>query len=270
MTVTYVVILAGLSGAVVGSFVNVVATRVPEGRSILRPGSRCPNCLGPVRPLDNVPVLSYALLKGRCRRCGGRIPARYPATEIASSAAFVVVVWRLGVQLARPASALLGLVASAVFLAVAVTDLETRRIPRSIVYWALVIVVPVGALVAAGEGRFSAVGAGLGGAVGLGVFLLLIHELNPRWMGFGDVRYGFFLGWVLGLFGWTAILVGLMLALSFGSVTGLALIAMGKSKFGRALPFGPFLSAGAFVGMLWGPEIASWYLRLLGGALGTS
>lgn len=265
---TFWVAGAGLAGLLVGSFTNVVVTRVPEGRSILRPRSRCPGCLVAIRAEDNIPLVSYIALRGRCRYCNMRISPRYPATEILCAGLFATVTWRLGVQMGRIALAVFGMFASAVLLAVALVDIETRRIPRSIVYWALGVVVPLGVVVAVFEGRPGELLRGAAASLVLGTFLLLVHELNPKWMGFGDVRFGFFLGWTLGLFGWVSVLAGFMLAVLTGSVVGLALIAAGRSRLGQAIPFGPFLSIGAYVGMLWGPDLASWYFRLLSGGLG--
>ena len=260
----FTILLSTLLGAVVGSFVNVVASRVPEGLSLIRPRSRCPNCLSPIAPYDNVPVLSYVLLRGRCRYCGWRIPARYPITELCSSLGYLTIFWKLWLGERRLPMAVLAAVAFPVLLSVAVVDLETRRIPRPIVFAGLAFCVPVGIASAIFEGRGAAVWVGLAGALALWLSLFLIHELNPTWMGFGDVRYALFLGWTLGIFGARNILVALMIAVASGSLVGMSMIALGKGRFGQALPFGPFLSLGAFVSMIWGSEIAAWYLRLIG------
>ncbi len=259
--------LFGLLGLVVGSFVNVVATRLPEGRSIVSPPSRCPGCLTRIRPIQNVPLLSYAALRGKCAYCGIKIPLRYPLTEAACGLLYGMAFWRIGVTERRPWVLPLVLVATAVYLAVAVIDIETYRIPRRLVYGGLLTAVPLSVMAGLGEGRPGALLVSAATAAAFFGASFLVHALEPRWLGFGDVRYGLFLGSTLGYFGASRVLVGVMLALASGSLVGLGMIALGKHSFGKALPFGPFLSLGAYLSMLWGGEIAGWYTRFLSSLL---
>ncbi|MER3522350.1 MAG: prepilin peptidase [Acidimicrobiia bacterium] len=259
-----IVVFWTLVGLIFGSFVNVIVTRVPEGRSIVHPPSRCPHCLAPIGFWENIPIISYFFLGGRCRHCKEPIGWRYPATEAGVAVAFGVVVWRLWVTANRPAAAILVMAATVVFVSVAIIDAKTKRIPRKLVYWGLVMVIPLSVVVAVYEARPAALIIALASSMGYGIALFAIHSIDPRWMGFGDVRYAFFLGWVLGYFGWWYPLAGFMLALVIGSVVGLTLVAVGKSRLGKTIPFGPFLSLGAYAVLLWGCELAGLYLHLMG------
>ncbi len=259
-----------LLGLVVGSFVNVVASRLPEGRSVVSPPSRCPGCLTPIKPLQNVPVLSYLALRGRCAYCGIRIPLRYPVTEAACGLLYGLAFWRVGLLERRLWVLPLVLVSAAVYLAVAVIDLETYRIPRRLVYGGLLAAVPLLVVAALAEGRPGAIGVSAAAAAVFFAASFLVHSLEPRWLGFGDVRYGLFLGATMGYFGASRVLAGVMLALGAGSLVGLGMIALGKHSFGKALPFGPFLSLGAYLAILWGQQIAGWYTRLLTSLLGAA
>jgi leader peptidase (prepilin peptidase)/N-methyltransferase len=242
-------VLAALGGLAVGSFLNVVAWRLPRGESLVAPGSRCPGCGAPVRPWDNVPVLSWLALRGRCRDCRTAISPRYPLVEALSAALAVAVV------LAREGAhdLALGLVLLALLVPVALIDLEHRLIPN--------VLTAVGALAALAIGLATEpaeVPEQLGAGAAAGGFLLLAALARPGGMGMGDVK----LAAILGLFlGWD-VAVALLVALVSGTLVGIVVIARKGGAEGRktAIPFGPFLALGGVVALLAGPAIVDWYL----------
>jgi leader peptidase (prepilin peptidase) / N-methyltransferase len=241
------IVVAGLVGAVVGSFLNVVVHRVPLGESIVSPGSRCPACGEPVKAYDNVPVVSWLLLRGRCRGCGARIAARYPLVELLTAAVFVAVVAVRGFD----DDLLLELPFVAALIALAAIDIDHRLLPNKIVYplaaWGVIatLLVDAGDLVehlAAGAGAF--------------LFLLLAVLAYPRGMGMGDVKLAGAMGLFLGL----SVIPALLTAFLSGSVLGLAIIAReGVAGRKKAVPFGVFLALGGIVAVLAGPELIELY-----------
>ena len=241
------IVVAGLVGAVVGSFLNVVVHRVPLGESIVSPGSRCPSCGEPVKAYDNVPVVSWILLRGRCRGCGARISARYPLVELLTAAVFVAVVAVRGFD----DDLLLELPFVAALIALAAIDLDHRLLPNRIVYplaaWGVIatLLVDAGDLVehlAAGAGAF--------------LFLLLAVLAYPRGMGMGDVKLAGAMGLFLGL----SVIPAMLTAFLCGSVVGLAMIAReGVAARKKAVPFGVFLALGGIVAVLAGPELIELY-----------
>lgn len=239
-------------GAVVGSFLNVVAYRLPRRESLVSPGSRCPSCDVPIKPYDNVPVLGWLLLRGRCRACAAPISFRYPAVEALTAvlSAAVVLVRHSAHDTA------LGLVLVIVVLPVALIDLEHRIIPNKITVPAALAAVGIGlATRPAGIPEQLIAGAAAGG------FLLLFALAYPRGMGMGDVK----LAAVLGLFLGRSVGVALMVGVLTATLVGVAIMAQRGVDQGRktAVPFGPFLAFGAVVAVLAGPPIVHWYLHSL-------
>lgn len=259
--------LSLIVGLVVGSFLNVLIYRVPRGESILFPPSHCTNCGSSIRTRDNIPVLSYALLRGRCHSCGARIPMQYPLVELLTAALFFALYWRYGPQ---PR-----LIPAALFLSVLVVvsgvDLAERIIPNRIIFPAVglaaALLVP-GFLGVADflplVGRPSAVYSILGFGGG-GAFLFLIALLAPFFakkeaMGAGDVKLAFLMGLNLGGYVFLGLFVGFLL----GAVAGIFLLVSGRTKWGGMIPFGPFLALGAVITVFFGPAIWSSYLRASG------
>jgi leader peptidase (prepilin peptidase)/N-methyltransferase len=241
-------VVAAIGGLIVGSFLNVVVHRLPRGESLARPGSHCPRCDAPVRPYDNVPVVSWLALRGRCRACGERIAARYPLVETATAALFVAVV------LGRDSTVeiVLGLALVAVLLPAALIDLDHRKIPnRLLAPGAIVAVVAGTALDPAGEPERLIAGAAAGG------LLLLAALAYPRGMGMGDVK----LAAVMGLFLGRAVGPAMLAALVMGVVVGAVVIARHGAARGRktAVPFGPMLGLGGLFGLFAGGAVVSWY-----------
>jgi len=244
------VAIAFLGGLMAGSFVTVVAHRVPRGESIVGPRSRCATCGAQIAAYDNVPVVSWVLLRGRARCCSEPISARYPLTELGLGvlyAATVAVLWGDG-----GAEIALGLVFVTMLVAVTLTDLEQRIIPNKILLVSAVIGAAIAAIADPGGLPERAIAA-----VAAGGLLFLAALAYPRGMGLGDVKLAATMGIFLGRNVAPAILVALLV----GSLVGLAMIARdGAAARKRAIPFGPFLALGGAVGLLAGDQLVSWYL----------
>jgi leader peptidase (prepilin peptidase) / N-methyltransferase len=242
--------IAFIGGMLTGSFVGVVAHRVPQGRSIVGPRSECPSCGAQIAAYDNVPVVSWVLLGGHCRSCHARIPARYPLIELAVGAAFVATVLVLRDD---PAEMALGLVFVAVLAAITLTDLERRVIPNAILLVGTAIAIGiVAATDPASLPERAAAAAGAGG------FLLLFALIYPGGMGMGDVK----LAAVMGLFLGVSVVPGLFVGIGLGVLVGFALmLRYGSAGRKHAIPFGPFLALGGVVALLAGSQMIDAYLN---------
>ncbi len=243
------VVSLGVLGALVGSFLNVVIHRLPRRESLVFPASRCTSCGVRIVARDNVPVLSWLALGGRCRGCGGSISKRYPAVELLTALLFAAVVLVRGFD----ADLALELPITAMLVAVAGIDLEHRIIPNRILAPAAVLAVAVTAVLWPEQLAGNLI-------AGAGAFALLLAAslACPGGMGMGDVKLAGVMGLYLGL----SIVPALGLAFLIGSAVGLALIGRdGSAARKRALPFGPFLALGGYVGLLAGPELVELYAR---------
>jgi leader peptidase (prepilin peptidase) / N-methyltransferase len=247
-----------LLGLLIGSFLNVVIWRVPRKESVVAPSSHCPGCGNPIAPRDNVPVLSWLVLRGRCRHCRKRISVRYPLIELACAVLFAAIGARFADSWALPAFLIFG----AGLLAISVIDLEHYIIPNRIVYPLGFVGLPLLALGAGLEGHWWWFARGLIGAACAFVALFTIHFVSPRGMGFGDVRLSFILGLYLGFLGAADVMFGLFLGFLYGAVIGVVLMASGKRGRRQHIPFGPFLAAGALTIVLVGGPIIDWYRGL--------
>jgi leader peptidase (prepilin peptidase)/N-methyltransferase len=247
--VDFVLPLVFVPGLAVGSFLGVVAARVPLRRSVVHPGSACMSCESPIPWYDNVPVLSYALLRGRCRRCGIRIPPRDLAIELATALLLVGCVLAFGLTTKAAAAG----IACAALVVVTATDLERRIVPNR-------VVLPAAAAVLVLQTVSHPSPAWAMGAVGAAGFLFLAALAYPGGMGMGDVKLALLIGALLGL----TTPVGLMLGLLFAVVPSAVLLArhgIGARKLG--IPFAPFLAAGAVVALFAGEPILHAYLGVL-------
>jgi leader peptidase (prepilin peptidase)/N-methyltransferase len=242
-------IAAFFPGLALGSFLNVVAARVPLKRSIVRPGSACVSCRAPIAPLDNLPLVSYVRLRGRCRACGVRIPLRYPAVELATALLVVACVGRFGLS----GDGLVAAFVCAVLVTVSATDLEHRIVPN-------LIVVPAAAVVLAAQTALHPSPEWALGAAGVSGFLLLAALLYPAGMGMGDVKLALLMGAALGRVVPVALLLGMVAALLPSAVL-LARHGAGARKMG--IPLAPFLALGTVVALFVGDELLDWYLTLL-------
>jgi leader peptidase (prepilin peptidase) / N-methyltransferase len=241
------VVVAALFGAVIGSFLNVVAHRVPLGESLVSPGSRCPECGSPVKPYDNVPVISWLLLRGRCRNCGARISPRYPLVELTTALVFAAVVAVRGFD----DDLVLELPFVAALIALAAIDFDHKLLPNKIVY-PLAAYGVVATLLVDQDDLVENLIAGAGAFA----FLLVAVIAYPRGMGMGDVKLAGAMGLYLGL----SVIPALLAAFLSGSVVGLYIIAReGAAGRKKAVPFGVFLALGGIVGVLAGPELIDVY-----------
>ncbi len=249
MSVAYSAVMAGAFGAVLGSFLNVVAHRLPLKQSVVSPRSRCPHCETRIRSLDNVPVVSWLLLRGRCRDCAESIPARYPLVELGTG------VLLAGVALSAPnlTSLLVGVTLVLLLVPITLIDLDHRIIPNRLT---LIGALSAPAILLATEPV--ALPEHLIAGLAAGGFLLAAALARPGGMGMGDVK----LAGVLGLFLGSAVAPALLVSLLSGTLVGAAIIAR-KGVAGRkiAIPFGPFLALGGVFGLLAGDSIVTWYVE---------
>ena len=250
----------GVLGLLIGSFLNVVVYRVPAGLSLVSPGSACPACSHPVRPRDNVPVVSWLLLRGRCRDCDVPISARYPMVELATGLLFALTGWRFG---ASPYTAA-ALVVMAAGVALFMIDLDHLRLPFAVTGAAAVgtVLALVVDTVVRGPGAIPTALVSTG--VWLAVYGGIWFVTAGRGMGLGDVALAPVLGLALGWLGWGASVVGLVMGFAIGAVVGVVLIASGRHGRGMRVPHGPFLLSGAAVGLFVGAPLWDGYLRLVG------
>ncbi len=240
-----------LLGLVVGSFLNVVIYRVPRDESIVRPRSSCPACGTPIRERDNIPVLSWLLLHGRCRDCGAPISARYPLVELACGGLFAGTAARFGHQWDLPA--FLALFAG--LLALSCIDVERMILPKKIVYPLTVIVAALLVMAAAETGRWHDYVIGVGCAAGWFVVFFGMNLASPRLLGFGDVRLSLVLGLSLGWLGFDYVLLGFFAANLIGLVAVIALVATKRIERQSRIPYGVFLAAGCAFAVFAGPEL---------------
>ena len=245
-------VLLGACGAAFGSFVNVLAYRLPRRESIVTPRSRCPGCGTTIRGRDNVPVVSWLLLRGRCRDCGMRISARYPAVEVVTAAAFVL----LGIKFGREAALWPALALAVILVAAAATDLEERIIPNRLMAAGAVL-----ALVLWTIADPSRLPENLIAGAAAGGFLLIAAVAYPAGMGMGDVK----LAAVMGLFLGKLVGPALFLGFAAGALVGIALVAVrGPAARKQGVPFAPFLALGGMLALLFGTGIIDWYVDISG------
>ena len=256
--------VAGLLGLAVGSFLNVVAHRVPRGESVVHPPSACPGCGARIRNRHNVPVAGWLVLRGRCADCDTRISPRYPLVELGTGLLFAVVAWRmvcLDLWAAVPAY----LYFTAAGVALLLIDLDTRRLPNTIVlpsYPVLTVLLTTSAAVSDDWGALTRAGIG---AVALFTFYFLVVLAYPAGMGWGDVKLSGLVGAVLGYLSWSTLVVGAFAGFVLGAVTGVAVMAARRGDRKTALPFGPFMITGALLAIFVGQSVADLYLNTLTG-----
>lgn len=269
---------AGLFGLLIGSFLNVVIWRVPRSESLL-PNSACPHCGEAVRPWQNVPVISWLALRGKCANCKAPISARYPLIESLTAVGFGLVAWwfvatfglgaLFGVDgVTTPISAWAALAAYLWFVSISIAlsaiDFELQRLPDAIVLPSIGVVAGLLSLSAVLGGNWAQLIAVLGGAAALFVFYFVIVLVYPKGMGGGDVKLAPVVGASLGYIGWDAVIVGGFAGFAIGAIVGLVVMAVRRVGRRHALPFGPWMLAGAWLGIVIGPQIMLTYLRLVG------
>jgi leader peptidase (prepilin peptidase)/N-methyltransferase len=243
--------LCAVLGLAIGSFLNVVIYRVPRNESIISPRSSCPSCGTPIGELDNIPVISWLLLRGRCRHCQAAISARYPLVELGCAALFAGTAARFGYRWDLPAF----LVLFAGLLALACIDVERLILPKKIVYSLTLLVAALLLLAAAVTGQWHDYAVGAICAVGWFVVFFGMNLASPRLLGFGDVRLSLVLGLALGWLGVGYVLLGFFAANLIGAIVGIVLIATKRIERQSRIPYGVFLAAGCAVAVFAGPEL---------------
>lgn len=255
-----VLVLAGVLGLAVGSFLNVVIHRVPLGLSVVRPASACPSCAMELRPWQNVPVVSWLLLRGRCAGCNVAISVRYPLVEALTAVLFVAVTARFGLDPALPAYLYL----AAVAVALAAIDLDVQRLPDRIVLPSYVVAGVLLLVAAAGNGSWDdATRAVIGMVVMFGLYYAIAWLANGG-MGFGDVKAAGLLGLYLGWVSWAALALGAFAGFLIGGLFGAAVLVRRRGDRRTAIAYGPHLFAGAFLALFVAAPVAQWYGTLIG------
>lgn len=256
-------IIAGIFGLAVGSFLNVVIYRVPVGESVVSPPSKCPSCGAPIRNRHNIPVLGWLLLRGRCYDCKAPISPRYPLVEAGTGVVFALLTVRL-LDLDQPWAVPAYLYFAAMGIALAMIDLDHKRLPDMIVLPSYLVVAALLTLAALGENNWSALArAGIGGAA-LFAFYFATAFAYPAGMGFGDVKLSGILGGALAYLSWSTLVVGAFGGFLLGALGGVAVMAVGRGGRKSAIPFGPFMILAALLALFVGNSIADAYLSLTG------
>lgn len=290
--ITFLVVLAGIFGLLIGSFLNVVAYRVPAKISLTRE-SRCPHCDAPIKPWHNIPVIGWLVLRGKCANCKAPISARYPIVEALTGIAFAVVAWwglavyegllgsTLPTYLASPAwdgivypadvwACVLVIVAFLYFAAISIVltliDLDTHRLPNSIVLPSYLVAGILFTVAAWLSNQWELLWRAAIGMVVLYAFYFLLRLVRPGGMGGGDVKLAGVIGIYLGWLGWGALAIGAFAAFLYGGVFGIALLLLRRAGRKTAIPFGPWMILGAWTGVFAGEAAGRWYVNLFVGA----
>lgn len=282
---------AGVFGLLIGSFLNVVIWRVPRGESLL-PDSHCPNCDQPIRPWQNVPVISWIALRGRCSNCGAPISVRYPLVELGTALAYALVAWWYASAFAYPGGAgggaagsaavatsseagpvivvawWLGLAAylwfAAASISLAMIDLDLQRLPDAIVLPALGVMLVLLGTSAALRGDWAQLITVVLAAAAMFAFYFLIVLVYPAGMGGGDVKLAPVLGAAAGFVGWGAVIVGAFAGFAVGAAVGLTVMAVRRVGMKHAIPFGPSMLVGGWIGVTTGEPLMRAYLGFVG------
>lgn len=252
-------VIAGVLGLIIGSFLTVVIHRVPRGESVVWPRSRCPACHAAISPARNIPLISWFILRGRCAHCHEGISVRYPLVEAATAGLFVAVTARVGPTAALPAFLYL----AAIVVALAAIDWEVRRLPDDIVWPSYPIAASALTIAALTSGQTLPILRALAAMGALFTLYLLLAVARPGGMGYGDVKLAGLIGLYLGWLGWDAVIVGTLAGFLFGAIAGIALIVRGRARPATAIAFGPYMLAGAMVALFATGPLATWYLSLI-------
>ena len=248
--------LAAAGGLLVGSFLNVIAHRVPVGGSVTQPPSRCPSCDAPIRRRDNIPIISWIVLRGRCRDCGAPISVRYPLVEAGTAALFGATAALIGVMWVLPAY----LWFAALTLVLAVVDIDHKRLPNRILYPGTIVGLVLLTAGAAADGALDAMPRALAGGAAYFALLLLVALAARGGFGMGDVKLAFVLGLYAAFGSWGALGVAVFGAFALGGVAAIVLLVLGRAKRKDTIPFGPWLILGAWLAIAVGDAVADWYV----------
>jgi leader peptidase (prepilin peptidase)/N-methyltransferase len=246
-------------GLLIGSFLNVVVWRVPRGESVVSPPSACPGCGTPIRARDNVPILSWVRLRGRCRDCSTSISVRYPLVELGTAALFAVMAARVGAHL----ELLAFLYLAAVGLALALIDIDVQRLPDALTLPSYVVMAILLGAAAVTEGHGDQAVRTVLAGLAVFAFYFALWFVYPSGMGFGDVKLSGLLGGYLGWLSWKAVVVGVFSGFLYGGVFGIGVVLFAGGGRKTRVPFGPFMLLGALTGILVGDRLGAAYLSLL-------
>lgn len=271
-SLSFIASFSGLIGVLIGSFLNVVIHRVPAGVSVVRPRSSCPNCSSAIRSIDNVPIVSWLLLGGRCRDCRTRISPRYPLVELATGLLFALVaLWTVSGLQSMPAAdgaSVLLVVAFLYLMAISVAltmiDLDTHRLPNAIVLPAYPVMLALLTAASALSGDWGALLRGVSGMFALAAAYLLLALAVPGGMGFGDVKLAGVIGLALAYLGWGPLAVGSFGAFLLGGTFAIVLVVTRRAGRRSGIPFGPWMVGGAWIGIFFGAGIWNSYLAFIG------
>jgi leader peptidase (prepilin peptidase)/N-methyltransferase len=251
----FLTVFCGLLGLAIGSFLNVVIWRLPRNESVVRPASHCPSCDAEIGARDNVPVVSWLVLRGHCRHCHAPISARYPLVELATGVLFAVLAWHFGVHPLLAAYLYL----AAVGVALAMIDFDHHRLPDALTLPSYVVVGVLLGVAALEAGEPWPFERALIGMAALYAFYFVVALIQPRGMGFGDVKLSGVLGLALGYLGWGQLVVGAFAAFVIGGLVGIGLILVSDAGRKTKVPFGPFMLLGTLVGVFAGHSLAHAY-----------
>lgn len=247
------IILIFSLGLIVGSFSNVCIYRIPRNESVIYPASHCPKCRTKIKPIDNIPLLSYILLKGRCRNCGSKISIQYPVVEFLTGLIYLIIYLIYGLSI----QSLVYIILSSALIIIAFIDLQEQIIPDVISLPGIV----VGLILSFIVPYISFINSALGALVGGGIILIIAWVgsiiFKKEAMGGGDVKLTAMIGAFLG---WRYTIISLFLGFFLGALTGIILIIAKIKKREDAIPFGPFIALGSIITLLWGEKILLWYL----------
>lgn len=260
---------ASVLGLLIGSFLNVVIYRIPLGESIVMPASACPSCKYKISWFENLPIVSWIFLKGRCSNCGSKISIRYALVEALTALVFGLVTYIFlesnpGLDAANVTELLALLVFFSCGIALAFIDLDHFRLPTKIIVFGAVSITALLLLTAANRAEWAPFQMALIGAASLFAFFGVVHLIVPSGMGRGDVNLAGLIGLQLGWYGLGTLMVGAFLGFLLGATFGIALmVTAGKSRKTK-IPFGPWMILGAWTGLWFGEQIWLWYLSLNG------
>ena len=250
------IFVAGFVGLLIGSFVNVVAYRIPQGISVITPASACPSCGHEIRSRDNLPVIGWLMLRGRCRDCDAPISIRYPMVEAATAGTFAAAAGLLGPVWVLPAHLWFG----GVTIALVLTDLDIKRIPNRILYPGTIVAAFLLGGGAVLDGDLAQFGRAVVGGAGYFSLLLLVALVARGGFGFGDVKLAFLLGMFTAYRAWGSLFVAVLGSFVIGGLLSIGLLAARRVGRKDAIPFGPSMVLGSYVGIAFGESLARWYI----------
>jgi len=249
------IILIFVLGLIVGSFSNVCIYRIPRNESVIYPASHCPKCRTKIKPIDNIPLLSYILLKGRCRNCGSKISIQYPVVEFLTGLIYLIIYLTYGLSI----QSLVYIILSSALIIIAFIDLQEQIIPDIISLPGIV----VGLILSFIVPYISFINSALGALVGGGIILIIAWVgsiiFKKEAMGGGDVKLAAMIGAFLG---WRYTIISLFLGFFIGALVGIILILSKIKSKEDMVPFGPFIVLGSIITLLWGEKILAWYIGI--------